>query len=73
MRNPRRLAKMPCSRCGAGTRVVDSYPTAIGIQRRRECPECGARFTSVERVAVKEKPQDIGVSEEIGIISDDSA
>ena len=43
---------MKCPRCDhADTRVVDSRPADDGsaIRRRRECPNCGYRFTSYER------------------------
>jgi len=41
-----------CPFCGyPDSRVLDSRPTLDGtaIRRRRECPECGARFTTYER------------------------
>lgn len=60
MRNPKRLTKMPCDKCGGETRVVDTYPTVVGVQRRRECTACGRRISSMERLLKKEKPQDIG-------------
>jgi transcriptional repressor NrdR len=44
---------MKCPHCGNnGSRVVDSRPTDEGrvIRRRRECEECGFRFTTFERV-----------------------
>ena len=43
---------MHCPFCDAeDTRVVDSRPADGGaaIRRRRECPECGNRFTTYER------------------------
>ncbi|MEY4531055.1 MAG: hypothetical protein RLZZ156_1776 [Deinococcota bacterium] len=43
---------MKCPRCQhLDTRVVDSRPSDEGasIRRRRECPNCGYRFTSYER------------------------
>ena len=42
---------MNCPYCrGAETRVTDSraYDDGSGIRRRRQCPECGRRFTTVE-------------------------
>lgn len=42
---------MHCPFCGVdATRVVDSRLAAEGsqVRRRRECPECGARFTTFE-------------------------
>jgi transcriptional regulator NrdR family protein len=37
--------------CGGLTRVLDSRPTAKplpGIRRRRQCVECGTRFSTME-------------------------
>lgn len=48
---------MKCSACGKDNdKVLDSRSTedALAIRRRRECLECGNRFTSYERV--EEKP-----------------
>lgn len=44
---------MKCPSCKYnGTRVIDSRPVDDGrvIRRRRECEECGYRFTTFERV-----------------------
>ena len=44
---------MRCPQCGTrDTRVVDSrdLDEAASIRRRRECPACGSRFTTYERV-----------------------
>lgn len=44
---------MQCPHCHHnGSRVVDSRPTDDGrvIRRRRECENCGFRFTTFERV-----------------------
>lgn len=43
---------MKCPFCGYNdSKVVDSRPTDDGsIRRRRECLECGRRFTTYERV-----------------------
>ncbi len=44
---------MRCPACGIDDdRVVDSRPSPDGetIRRRRECNECGARFTTFERI-----------------------
>lgn len=46
---------MQCPHCHHnGSRVVDSRPTDDGrvIRRRRECENCGFRFTTFERVEV---------------------
>lgn len=43
---------MRCHACGGGeTRVVDSRPAEGrgAVRRRRECPDCGHRFTTFER------------------------
>lgn len=48
---------MRCPFCGhQDTQVKDSRPTEDGnaIRRRRFCPECGARFTTFERVQLRE-------------------
>ncbi|MFW3577164.1 transcriptional regulator NrdR [Vagococcus fluvialis] len=46
---------MQCPKCQYnGSRVVDSRPADDGraIRRRRECEDCGFRFTTFERVEV---------------------
>lgn len=48
---------MRCPFCGhEDTQVKDSRPTDDGaaIRRRRLCPNCGARFTTFERVQLRE-------------------
>jgi transcriptional repressor NrdR len=48
---------MRCPFCGhADTQVKDSRPTDdnAAIRRRRLCPECGSRFTTFERVQLRE-------------------
>lgn len=48
---------MRCPFCGCEeTQVKDSRSTEEGaaIRRRRQCPSCGARFTSFERVQLRE-------------------
>ena len=48
---------MRCPFCGhAETQVKDSRPSEDGaaIRRRRLCPECGGRFTTFERVQLRE-------------------
>jgi transcriptional repressor NrdR len=48
---------MRCPYCGAGdTQVKDSRPTedSAAIRRRRVCVECGGRFTTFERVQLRE-------------------
>ncbi len=48
---------MRCPFCiGTNTQVKDSRPTEddAAIRRRRECPDCEARFTTFERVQLRE-------------------
>jgi transcriptional repressor NrdR len=48
---------MKCPFCGdVNTQVKDSRPTEddAAIRRRRECPGCEARFTTFERVQLRE-------------------
>ena len=48
---------MKCPYCGHGdTQVKDSRPSEDGltIRRRRFCPECNSRFTTFERVQLRE-------------------
>jgi transcriptional repressor NrdR len=48
---------MRCPYCGSlDTQVKDSRPAgdASAIRRRRACPDCGGRFTTFERVQLRE-------------------
>lgn len=48
---------MKCPFCGStNTQVKDSRDTVDenAIRRRRECPDCGGRFTTYERVELQE-------------------
>lgn len=48
---------MRCPFCGhSDTQVKDSRPSEDGltIRRRRYCPECNSRFTTFERVQIRE-------------------
>ena len=48
---------MRCPYCGnPDTQVKDSRPTEDNttIRRRRVCPDCGGRFTTFERVQLRE-------------------
>ena len=48
---------MRCPFCGCeDTQVKDSRPTddRAAIRRRRQCPNCAARFTTFERVQLRE-------------------
>jgi len=52
MNPPMSKSMVYCPHCGSpDSRVLDSRPTLEGtaIRRRRECPSCGARFTTYER------------------------
>lgn len=44
---------MKCPFCGTKTQIIDSRPSEGKKRRRRECPQCGKRFTTYE---VVEKP-----------------
>ncbi|MBO4388369.1 MAG: transcriptional repressor NrdR [Spirochaetales bacterium] len=47
---------MKCPECGSlNDKVIESRPSSDGssIRRRRECLDCGARFTSYEKVEEK--------------------
>lgn len=48
---------MKCPFCGfLDTQVKDSRPSddGLAIKRRRQCPSCGARFTTFERIETRE-------------------
>lgn len=46
---------MRCPYCGsADSQVKDSRPADDSIRRRRVCPDCGGRFTTFERVQLRE-------------------
>ena len=46
---------MRCPYCGSpDTQVKDSRPSEDAIRRRRVCPDCGGRFTTFERVQLRE-------------------
>jgi transcriptional repressor NrdR len=48
---------MRCPYCsGENTQVKDSRPTeeSAAIRRRRICPDCGGRFTTFERIQLRE-------------------
>ena len=48
---------MRCPYCGSlDTQVKDSRPTedSAAIRRRRSCPSCGARFTTFERIQLRD-------------------
>lgn len=46
---------MRCPYCAsADTKVTDSRDADDGIRRRRECLDCGQRFTTMERLAMSE-------------------
>ena len=48
---------MRCPYCGSpDTQVKDSRPAEdqVAIRRRRVCPDCGGRFTTFERVQLRD-------------------
>lgn len=45
---------MKCPYCDGSSKVIDSRPIPDGIRRRRQCEECGRRFTTHERLAPSE-------------------
>lgn len=46
---------MKCNECGNDiSKVIDSRPCQGSIRRRRKCEECGARWTTYERVCWSE-------------------
>src|SRR5436190_12781 len=48
---PSRIMGVVCPSCRTQTRVLESRraPDGDSVRRRRECPECGRRFTTFER------------------------
>ena len=58
---------MKCPQCGSDNNyVIDSRPsTEYGVRRRRECNECGKRFTTYEiTLAEKAKYEQIRLKKE---------
>lgn len=56
-RGPEPVRRMKCPYCGCDdTQVKDSRPTEdnTAIRRRRVCGECGGRFTTFERIQLRE-------------------
>jgi transcriptional repressor NrdR len=52
-----RLNRMRCPYCQSeDTQVKDSRPAedGVAIRRRRVCPDCGGRFTTFERVQLRD-------------------
>jgi transcriptional regulator NrdR family protein len=39
---------MPCPQCGGKTRTVDSRTSDSNVRRRRQCKDCGHRFSTRE-------------------------
>jgi transcriptional repressor NrdR len=37
-----------CPKCDGDTGVIDTRPYKDGVRRRRECQECGYRYSTVE-------------------------
>ena len=40
--------KMTCPKCNEKTKVIDSHTDEDSTERRRECTNCGYRFSTVE-------------------------
>ena len=41
---------MYCPKCNGDTHTTDSRPTETSHRRRRECLNCGFRFTTYEKI-----------------------
>ena len=41
-------SSLVCTKCGGRTRVVDVQSCSYFVSRRRECKECGERFSTKE-------------------------
>lgn len=39
---------MTCPQCGGETHITNSRKSCDSVRRRRECRECGYRFTTIE-------------------------
>lgn len=44
------LGGFPCPACGARTGVINSRPFEGSIRRRRVCPSCGLRISTLESI-----------------------
>ncbi|MFW5895422.1 MAG: hypothetical protein ACOCT9_01630 [archaeon] len=44
---------MRCEKCGGKAKVIATRETNNAIRRRRECQECGLRFTTFEISRIK--------------------
>ncbi len=51
LRTGKEVVALRCIYCGGRTRVVDKRQSGRNVRRRRECMECGKRFTTYERPA----------------------
>jgi hypothetical protein len=51
-----------CETCGAEGLVTDSRPTENAVRRRRQCPNCGRRWTTFE--LTEEQVMELGISAE---------
>lgn len=47
---------MKCTSCQSDTMVLDSRKRDDGIYRRRSCPSCGTRFSTMEIIVAGIKP-----------------
>jgi hypothetical protein len=51
---------MNCPKCGSKALVIDSRNSNPGKRRRRECKECGWRFSTIETVLPESKQSELG-------------
>lgn len=57
---------MKCPKCGNETKVIDSREVnADSVRRRRECLECGYRYTTIEEIP---QPEEVPVNKAILIM-----
>lgn len=47
---------MRCPTCGGATLTLETRQRMTGVYRRRACARCGARFSTIERVAPEPQP-----------------
>lgn len=43
---------MNCNQCKIRTKVIDSRTNELSTWRRRECPKCKERITTIEKVII---------------------
>ena len=47
-----------CPKCGGKTEIYSTRETDNGLERRRECEACKARFKTLEAVVREIKPEE---------------